>query len=170
MNPVSTLDLIVALSDRAARTKAVEALAPRLGAEAVLLFVRDPVLGALLPAPGLAQTLRGGRTWRSFLTTLGTSGRYEGEVELPGGTFRPALALVYEDTAVVLLGGTPRESEIAGMQRVLPLLSAMLGAEQRTVLARAEASAAKVTASRAEARARIAIWLTLCSPDGAVQK
>jgi signal transduction histidine kinase/ActR/RegA family two-component response regulator len=153
VDSVSTIDLVVALSDRSCRAQVVEALAAQLGVEAVLLFVRDPALGALLPAPGLPQTLRGGRTWRSFISSLRTGDRCEAEVELPAGTVRRALALTHGDTSVVLLGGAPRETEVGKLKRVLPLLAAMLAAEQHIVLARAEAGAASDAASRAEALA-----------------
>jgi len=134
----STIELVVALSDRAGRASAIQALASSLGVEAVLLFARDPVLGALIPAPGLPQTLRGGATWRAFLSgCMITSGRCAATVELPKGRVRPALALVHEGTAVVLLGGTPAEREVAQVERLLPLLAAMLSAEQHAVLAHA---------------------------------
>ena len=145
---------MVALSDRAGRASAVAALAAILGVEAVLLFVRDPALGALIPAPGLPQTLRGGARWRAFLSKCASArGRCNGNVDLPKDSLRPALALVHEGTAVVLLGGTVIESEVAQVERLLPLLAAMLAAEQHAVLANAEAGAARDAAGRAHALA-----------------
>jgi len=153
VNEASTIDLVVALGDQAGRASAVAALASRLGVEAVLLFARDPALGALIPVPGLPQTLRGGRTWRSFITGCSNTGRRAGEVELPAGTIRPALALVHAGTAMVLLGGSPIASEVAHVQRVLPLLSAMFRAEQQGMLAVAEAGASNDASGRAHALA-----------------
>jgi signal transduction histidine kinase/ActR/RegA family two-component response regulator len=153
MSDASTLDLVVGLSDRNRRAQAAQRLADRLGVERVLLFARDPVLGTLIPAPGLPQTLHGGRTWRSFIGGCASAGRCTGEVELPKGTHRMALALVLEGTAVVLLGGIPAESELHALERLLPMVAALLAAEQDAVLARSEAAAAKDAASRAQALA-----------------
>lgn len=147
------LDLIVGLRNQSTRALGVEALATRLRVDSVFLFVRDPALGALLPAPGLRQTLRGGRTWRSFIAACPDSGRCAGEVELPPGTHRPALALACEGTAVLLIGASPLETDIAELERVLPLLGALLAAEQHAILARAEAGAAKDAAGSAQALA-----------------
>jgi signal transduction histidine kinase/CheY-like chemotaxis protein len=149
----STLDLMVGLSNRSTRQAAAEVLAFRLGVQTVLLFVCDPALRALIPAPGLPQTVDGGRTWRSFLAGCPASGRCAGEVELPRGTHRAALAVIENGTAVVLLGGTPVESALAELERVLPMLAALLAAEQETFIANSEADAAREASRNAHALA-----------------
>jgi hypothetical protein len=49
------------------RGAASRALANAMGAEGLLIFVRDEELDLLLPAPGFPQTLPDGRRWRAFL-------------------------------------------------------------------------------------------------------
>ncbi|MGZ5089761.1 MAG: hybrid sensor histidine kinase/response regulator [Burkholderiales bacterium] len=153
MRDCSTLDLVVGLSKPSTREAAAEALASRLGVQAVLLLVSDPALGALIPAPGLPQTLYGGRTWRTFLAGCPAEGRYNGEVELPKGTHRSALAVIADGTAVVLLGGTPVETAVVEVEHMLPMLAALLSAEQEAVIAKSEAEAAREASRNAHALA-----------------
>jgi signal transduction histidine kinase len=150
---VSTLDLMVRLGCVDTRAEAARALASRLGVKDVLLFVRDPQLGALIPAPGLPQTVHGGRTWRAFLKTCPPTGRFVGEVELPQGAHCSAHAFMEGGSALIALGGALCETELAGVTRLLPLLASILAAEQAAVLARSQAAAAKETADRAHALA-----------------
>ena len=48
------------------RAEAARRIAAWLGADELVLFVRDRKIDALLPAPGFPETLRGGITWREF--------------------------------------------------------------------------------------------------------
>jgi signal transduction histidine kinase len=153
MQHSSTLDLVVSLAGADTRAAAAEALAQRLGIETILLFARDPDLGALIPAPGLPQTLHGGRTWRAFLKRCATPGEYSGDVELPKGTTRHARAYAADGVAIVAVGGEPDASELPLLQRVLPLLASILSAEQAALVAKAEAAAAREAANRAHALA-----------------
>ncbi|HWP34243.1 MAG TPA: hypothetical protein VNM66_01470, partial [Thermodesulfobacteriota bacterium] len=52
-----SFELLAGLADPARRPAAVRALAAGLGAEELVVFVPDPELGVLLPAPGFPQTL-----------------------------------------------------------------------------------------------------------------
>lgn len=151
--PRDTLDVFLGLSVPAQRAEAARALAQRLGADEVLLFVRDPALGALLPAPGFPQTLPGGRTWRAFLRRCEAAGRHAERVELPRGTWRAALALVPDGIAAVLIGGQPVEDEVAMVERLLPLLSHALQTEQLARFASAAEADARRAADRAQALA-----------------
>lgn len=145
-----TLDLMVSLGRQADRARAAGELAAHIGVDDVLLFVRDPTLGAWLPAPGMPQTVRGGPTWRSFISGCTHEGRCSGEVEQPLGVHRPAHGLVRGAVAFVALGGNPAEAALDEVGRVLPLVCALLVVEQDALLARAEAAAAHETASRAQ--------------------
>jgi signal transduction histidine kinase/CheY-like chemotaxis protein len=155
--PFDTLDLVVRLSRPTTRLTAATALAARLGVENFLLFVRDPALGVLLPAPEFPQTIHGGPTWQSFLDSCSAPGRYTSGVDLAPGTSRRALALVDEKIAAILVSRTPvapAESELRLIERLLPMLAEALTAEQQTVIAGADAAAAKDAASRAQALAQ----------------
>lgn len=142
------LELMTRLSRPAERPETAAQLATAIGVEAILLFVRDPVLGALVPAQGLPQTVRGGPSWREFLAQC-ASGRDSREVEQPPGTTRTALALTCDGVALVALGGNPSPSAIDDVERALPLLAALFKSEQDAALARAEAAAAHEAAGRA---------------------
>jgi signal transduction histidine kinase/ActR/RegA family two-component response regulator len=149
-----TLDLVAALSPPACRLQAARQLALRCGVDEFLLLVRDPQLGSLLPAPGFRQTLPGGPTWRSLLRRCATPGRYEESVEYPIGAWRNVLCIVPDGVAALLLGGNPDAAQVGLLERLMPMLSQMLAAEQQAWLASAAASDAHGLASRARSLAQ----------------
>jgi signal transduction histidine kinase len=146
-------ELFLALGDEECRACAARELALLLGADEVLLYALDPVSGVLIPALGMAQTVRGGRIWRTFLASLRTDGWHEQLVDLPLGGQRPALAHVSRGAALVLLGGVIQSNFLAELEFLLPLLALTLKAEQRLMAARAEAFSAAEVATRANALA-----------------
>ena len=146
----STLALVAGLSTARGRDAAVAALAEKIGAQSALLFVRDPSLGLLMPAPGMPQTVRGGPNWRKFIADCPKEGRCSGTVELPKGTEREVLGLLSGGSALILVGGQPDQSLVAEFENLLPLVAALLAAEQDATLARAQAAVASEAANRAE--------------------
>jgi len=146
----NTIELIVALADPLNRAAAAREVAVRLGVEELLLLVRDPDLGTFIPAPGFAQTLRSGRSWRAFLSCCSHTQQHAGEVELPEGCQRAAVAFMHGATVAVLLGGHLLEAESRMLRTVLPLLAAVLQSEQEAVLARAQAEDATDTVNRVQ--------------------
>ena len=147
--PASTVELVAGLGTHTGRPAAAQALAGRLNTESLLLFVRDPTLGLLIPAPGMPQTVRGGRSWREFVAGCPKQGRCHGKVELPANSHKNALALISGDAAVILVGGEPDETGVLELERLLPLVAALLSAEQDALLARAGRAVAAEEASRA---------------------
>lgn len=147
------VDLLIQLSAPHQRLEAARALARRMGVDHLLLLVRDPDLGVLLPAPGFPQTLDSGPAWRSFVGRCQNDSRSTGEVDLPLGTRRSAMALNAGDVVAVLLGGMRRENEVVAFERLLPLIGRTLVAEEKAMMARAEAAAARESAERAQALA-----------------
>jgi len=146
--------LLVRLAWRAERAGAAAKLAALLRVDDVLIFIRDAEVGAMLAAPGLHQTLRGGRAWRNFLRRCAEPGRHEADVDLPVGVTRPALALVWGNIAMVMVGGKPGGSELAEIEQLLPVLGAALGCEQQVLLAEAEAAEARMAAGHANVLAQ----------------
>ncbi len=130
----STLELVARLATATNRGEASTALAERLGVEAFLLFVRDAQLSILLPAPGFPQTVPGGRSWREFLARCKVPGQHFSEVAVSFSDDRQsrrAEAWVTADgSAIVLVGGSPIESELAIVRDALPLLAAAVTGEQ----------------------------------------
>ncbi|HEY0441787.1 MAG TPA: histidine kinase dimerization/phospho-acceptor domain-containing protein, partial [Xanthobacteraceae bacterium] len=150
MDLAGTADLLVRLSLPGARAQAATNLAAAVGADRLIVLVRDPVLGVLLPAAGFPQTLHGGPAWRAFVARCMAAGRHAGEVDLPAGKLAPALALALEDVVAVFIGGQPQEEELRDVERLLPMLAVALSAEQEALLARSEALDARRAAGRAE--------------------
>jgi signal transduction histidine kinase len=144
------LKLVAALGDRGGRERAAAVLAEHLGAEALLLFVPDPQLGVLLPAPGMAQTIRGGARWREFLANCRPDTEVNGIVDLPAGDGRRAYAICRRDVVACLLGGELRADRIAELVATMPLLGALLQTELALTLAMAEARSARDSADRAQ--------------------
>lgn len=149
-----TLDLVVALSAPADRKQAARELALRCGVEDFLLLVRDPQLGSMIPAPGFPKTLSGGPSWRALLRRCAAPGRYQDRVEQPNGTWRTALCLVPDGMAALLLGGNPDLAQVGVIERLMPMLSQMLAAEQQERFASAAAADANGLASRARSLAQ----------------
>jgi signal transduction histidine kinase len=132
------------------RAEAARRIAAWLGADELVLFVRDPKIDALLPAPGFPQTLRGGITWREFVKRAVVPGAHRAEVELPLGTVRVAVAHVTGDgLAFVALGGAPDQQRFAALAESAPLLAALLHAENRVRAAEGEANVARAMGRRA---------------------
>jgi signal transduction histidine kinase/CheY-like chemotaxis protein len=152
---VILLAQVAALADPQRRNGAARALADHLKVDEVLLLVRDPVIGAMVPVAGVAQTLRGGARWRSFVRECGSDGRHEAEVDLPEGVFQRAVALSGDGAAVVLLGGRELQpQEWTVLQGMMPLLAAIFSQEQAVIAARAEAFESREAAERAHTLAR----------------
>jgi signal transduction histidine kinase len=147
MDEVPTIELTNGLASVSGRHAAAQLLATRLGAETLILFVRDADLGAFLPAPGMQQTLPGGPGWADLLRRCAEPGEHAGTVAFPDRTStRSALALSTADgLALVLIGGEAHFGERNLL--CLPLLAAALRAELA-----AEAAHGKERAAREAAR------------------
>jgi signal transduction histidine kinase/ActR/RegA family two-component response regulator len=138
----------LARSDR--RVEAARELARLLGADDVLLYVRDAVLGVMLPAPGMPKTVPGGPAWRAFLRRCLREPRVAGTVDLPAGCEVQALAIAQDGAALILLGArAPDAASLDEVEGEFPLLAALLVAEQQLQIERAEAAEARDAASRA---------------------
>ena len=142
--------LVVALSAPATRTQAAWALAQALGCDELALFVRDISLGLLVPASGMPKTFAGGPKWRAFLRESVAEGRHTAAVDLPAGSTRAALAISRNGAVAVLLGGEPRDAGVDLLAAQMPLLGALLQAEQQWVLGQAEIREARLAADRAQ--------------------
>jgi signal transduction histidine kinase/CheY-like chemotaxis protein len=151
---VTDLDELDALIDALAeaqggRQQPAACLAQALGCEELLLFVLDPEIRALVPAPGMPKTLRGGPRWRSFLKACTSAGTREAEVDLPEDGPRLARAISTGTFLAVALGGTVDTSGMLWLQRRARLLGALLLSEQ----ARRQQDAAVELAREGAARA-----------------
>jgi len=150
------LTLIGQLDNRKTRSAVAHELARQLGADDLLLFIRDPALGVLLPALGFPQTLPTGREWPEFLRRCEERGHWEGDLPSLGEGRVPVAAWGCRGgkALVVLLGGQPRPGELASFCLLLPALSGTFEGEIGEVIAAGQAATAREVAERAEALAQ----------------
>ena len=153
MRDLDTLTLVGALGDRASRLQAAQALATHCGGTDLLVFVEDPDVGALVPAPGFPATLPGGRGWRQLLAEARVPGTHRQTVRGFGdhGDIE-AVACAYPGIAVVFLGGSPEPcTEVfAG---VAPLLRATFQTEQAAFVTEGQLRVATQASGQASALA-----------------
>jgi len=141
--------LLAALAEVDGRPHAARTLARSLGADDLMLLVRDPARG-LLPAPGSPQTPRDDPTWRSFLAGCDAPGLHHGSVQLHDGEPpTPVLGHVGADgVTLVLIGGAPDMARVEALLPTLPLLGALLRAEATAAAARDDLDDARRDAAR----------------------
>jgi signal transduction histidine kinase len=170
---LSLLELAVALGRPASREAAAGELARTIGADALLIFVRDEEVDALLPAPGFRQTLPGGRAWRAFLGECVAEGEAEALLPLADATPRPTRGFAWGKDAVLAVHGLPdRPFDVTWLRALLPLLAATFQAEQAALLAELHARSARRSAARAGSlaqrldRARVEVETALAEARG----
>lgn len=130
------------------RAAAARTLARELGAEDLIIFVRDEAIGRSLPAPGFPQTLRGGRAWRDLVDhAIG-----DGSAALPAsdGMQQPASAIGLADGTVAVLVGMPEPTQLTELRTLLPLLGALFRAESLSRNAEADSILARQAAAQSK--------------------
>lgn len=146
------LILAAALADPAGRRQASRALAGWLGAEELIVFLPDPELEVLLPAPGFPQTLPQGRAWRAFLSECVPGRLATARLAFPGAQAQPVLGVAGSDgTVLVLVGGAPHSADVAEVCLLLPLLAAAFRGERAALTSEGQAGVARVAAAQASA-------------------
>lgn len=117
------------------RAAAARELARRLGADDLIIFVRDSELDVFLPALGFPQTLPKGVLWARFVADCVQHGHIVGELPYPtsadtcpahGFALSPQLALVFLD-------GVVDEDTLELIKPLLPLLVALMQGERERV-------------------------------------
>lgn len=149
---VELFELAALLKDPAGRAESARMLARRAGAEDLIIFILDPEIGVLLPAPGFRQTLPDARRWHAFLSTLRGQTQSSGRLPYPSAADEtPALAVAGSDGSVlVLLGGEPVIEIAQALRVVLPVLAGALQGEQAVLAAGGHASVAREAAGQAK--------------------
>jgi signal transduction histidine kinase len=137
---------LAALTDPRLRREGSPELARWLGGEALLLFLRDPDLGAMLPAPGYPQTLRDAAAWRE-VTAPGGTGRGVVVSPFTGGR-TPAVVRAAGDLQLVLLGGEPDGGCWDALAPHLPLVAQLLRTERALLGAEGQAASFREATAR----------------------
>jgi len=134
------------------REDRARALARQVGADDLIVFVRDPLVGSSLPGPGFPQTLPQGRSWRTLVEKAVSEGQATLSVTAPSGTVGEALAIgIADGTAMAFLGGVPGEPDLKTLRILLPMLGALLRMESEAQHATAETVAARQAATESAA-------------------
>lgn len=151
----ATVELVSALAVPAERSEAAQRLAQYLGAATLLILVHDPTADAYLPAPGFAQTLPGGPSWRAFLERARQPGLFSGDVGYPLPTqLIPAVSYSAPGIILVFIGAAGDPNRFASIGSLVPLLAASLTLEHAALMARGELKVAQERAHEAEHLAR----------------
>jgi signal transduction histidine kinase/ActR/RegA family two-component response regulator len=137
--------LISALISPEGRRDNARRLAERLGAEDLIVFIRDPEIGLLLPAPGFIQTLPSGRAWRALLEECAARGQVETSVPFPTADARKTVTAFagHDGSVVALVGGSPAPEETSDVVELLPLLGAAFRGERALLIAEAQTRVAR---------------------------
>lgn len=146
-------ELIDALAAPESRQLAATRLATALQCEELLLFVLDTEARTFVPAPGMPKTLRGGPHWRRFLKGCVQPGPHEGEVDLPGPAPRRACGFSTGASLVVALGKEPDEGGMRLLRRRMPMLGALMLAQQARRQQEVDVELAREGATRAHSLA-----------------
>jgi signal transduction histidine kinase/ActR/RegA family two-component response regulator len=140
------LGCFAAMAEPERRAAAARTLARELGAEDLIIFVRDEAIGRSLPAPGFPQTLRGGKAWRDLVDRAIAAG---------SAFLETASAIGLSDGTVAVLLGTPEPARLTELRTLVPLLGALFraeslsrNAEADSILARQAAAQSKELASK----------------------
>jgi len=150
-----TLAHFAALTDPSRRRETARALAQHLGAEDLIIFLPDPEVGVLLPAPGFVQTLPRGRQWRVFLAECLAAGQHTDRLPFPDATsFRRCTGLSFEGAVLVLLDGAPNLDEAASLAPLVSIITALFCNERAAAIIAGRAALARATATEAAALAR----------------
>ncbi len=147
---------VEALARPQKRDEAAVSLGRLLGGTNVILFVEDPEVGVLLPAPGFTQTLPNARAWRRFLSrTVRDGDAAEDSITYPGsgGESRAFGIASGAESVLVVLGAAEPPALRNEARSLLPFLAVAIRAERAAVYADVQAAAANQAAMEAEALA-----------------
>ncbi len=146
------LQLISGLSESSDRMPAASKLAEYFGGRSLMIFISDPEINLLLPAPGFQQTIPDGKAWYSFLDNSAKQEFFSGTLPFPDKTsFQSAVGIAGSSHSVaVLLGGNPREADLGGLKEILPILISLFKKEQEIQTALIRTALAEKAASKAE--------------------
>lgn len=129
----ATWELVARLAHRSARRSTGRRIARSIGADHLMIFVRDPEIDVLLPAIGFPQTLPRGREWPELLAAVRASGHAELMLASPfTGEWVPAIGRGITGGAVVVaLGGATDRERMEELAAVMPVATSTFALERR---------------------------------------
>lgn len=145
------LELIANLYKPSDRHQAAIKLAEYLNGRDFIIFIKDPVIDVYLPGPGFTQTLYGGSTWDSFLNFAAKT-QYSGKLAYPD-KYNIMDAIGYpgpDESIIVLLGTSVLHPELDQLNKIIPLIVALLKQEQASIAVKSLAVTAEKETRKAE--------------------
>ena len=137
------------------RQTAANQLAKSLGAEAIILLVRDPEIGVFRPAPGFPRTLPAHQSWQSLVRRCSSKSEFQAAVLLPGtARCTEAHTIVVDGNCAVVILGASSSFDTRALSGALRLVTALVAAEARADAASGLARAAQDANLRASALAQ----------------
>lgn len=145
------LNLLGELYDKENRFQAACRLARHFGCSHLMLFIQDPEILQLLPAPGFPQTLHDGKAWNNFLTECVTKGFHSGTLPFPDNKQHNSASGFsgLDGTVVVCFGGALTDEVVSALKAVLPLLTELFRLEQVAINSEIRVSLAQKSAEKA---------------------
>lgn len=141
------VDLTTLLADLAVpgdRSIPARRVAAALGAEDLMVLLRDAETDVYLPSLGLRKTLPGGPQWRALLADLRHPGIHRAQVPaFDAPVEKAAVACSIEGASAVLLGGRVRDKDAKLVRALLPMLAFSLRTEKSLAIAVGELTAAR---------------------------
>jgi signal transduction histidine kinase len=156
-SPTPTLlQMAACLASVDTRASGASQLASAFGAEALLIFIRDEEVGALLSAPGFPQTLPNGKRWQAFLHECAEHGELEDTLPLRSADERlPSIGYAEgRDVVLVLIGTDAPNHDVDWFRTLLPLFAAVFRGEITAARANTQARHARESSLRASALAQ----------------
>ncbi len=144
--------LISGLSDRENRFWAASKVAEWLDCSYLVIFIEDPEIKILLPAPGFPQTLPDGKAWLEFVKKTQSKDCHSGSLPFPqshNSLAATGISGPYQSVAI-LLGGTPSEEKLSSLRDILPILVVLFKQEQAFLSAEIRVALANKSAVKAE--------------------
>ena len=150
------LNLLGELHNKAKRFQAASRLAEHFGCTHLIMFIPDPEIQQLLPAPGFPQTLSDGKTWNMFLMECMRKGFHSGRLAFPDHKHQLSASGFsgFDGSVVVLLGGALDENAVVPLKGVLPVLTELFKLEQGAITSEIRVALAQKSAEKAEKLAR----------------
>lgn len=152
---MDVFDHLAPLADIATRAEAADRLAAHFGASHFIFFIRDKEIDVLLPGPGFPQTVPEGKVWQPFLRAA-AEGIYTAMLPFPAkGEMHHSFGFPVGDNAVaVFLGATLSDEAVKLLQKILPVLAAVLQLEYKMKVDNTLREFAQKTTEKAEKLAK----------------
>lgn len=137
------------LSQAETRPQAIERVVREIDADAFFVFLHDPEIRALTPAPGFPRTVPGGPLWRAFLQTKPVAGvAFRLQLPFPDQATMKQARCFADGPAVFLVIGETSRLPVEHFGQV-PIFAALLAAEAAQLSSNGLIRAARETTERA---------------------